>query len=117
LFRACLRLGVWVAQGERPTGPDAALVERLDAFGRCFGLVFQITDDLLDIEGTAAETGKRVQKDAARGKLTYPGFWGVDESRARAQQLGRQACDHLQPLGPAGERLKDLMTFVLERNQ
>src|SRR5947209_1882947 len=38
LFRACLRLGVWVAQGERPDGPDSATIDRLDAYGRCFGM-------------------------------------------------------------------------------
>src|SRR4051812_33314261 len=44
LFRACLKLGVWAAQGERDGGPDVDLVGRLETFGRCFGLVFQITD-------------------------------------------------------------------------
>jgi geranylgeranyl diphosphate synthase type II len=70
LFRACLRLGLLAAQGERPGGPDARLLQSLDGYGRCFGLVFQITDDLLDVEGSAAQTGKRVQNDAARGKRT-----------------------------------------------
>ena len=87
LFRACLRLGYWAAQGEKNGGADRAVLEELDAYGRCFGQLFQITDDLLDVEGTAEQTGKRVQKDAARGKLTYPGFLGVDESRRRAEQL------------------------------
>src|SRR5262245_17623096 len=49
LFRACLRLGAWAAQGERPGGPDPALLGALDGYGRCFGLMFQITDDLLDV--------------------------------------------------------------------
>jgi geranylgeranyl diphosphate synthase type II len=117
LFRACLRLGVYAAQGERPAGPDLALLENLDAYGRCFGQVFQITDDLLDVEGSEAQTGKRVQKDAVRGKLTYPGFLGKPESRQRAAQLGQQALLHLQPLGPAGDRLAALLQLVLERNR
>ena len=115
LFRACLRIGVRVAHGDRPGGPEPELLERFDAYGRCFGMAFQITDDLLDIEGSAVETGKRVQKDAVRGKLTYPSFWGAEESRQRARRLCSEACDRLQPLGTAGERLKALAVYVLER--
>ncbi|HMC63429.1 MAG TPA: farnesyl diphosphate synthase [Gemmataceae bacterium] len=117
LFRACLRLGVWVAQGERPGGPDPLGLDSLDAYGRCFGQAFQIIDDLLDVEGTADRTGKRVGKDAGRGKLTYPGFLGTTESRQRAESLARQACGHLAPLGPAGGRLAQLMRLVLERDR
>src|SRR5208282_3056813 len=104
LFRACLRLGLLVAQGERPGGPDAVLLECLEGYGRCFGMIFQITDDLLDVEGTVEQTGKRTQKDAARGKLTYPGLLGLEESRRRAQELGREAEQILRPLGPSSER-------------
>jgi geranylgeranyl diphosphate synthase type II len=117
LFRACLRLGVWVAQGEWPGGPDAQLLERLDAYGRCFGQAFQITDDLLDVEGNDDQAGKRVHKDQARGKLTYPGFLGTTESRRRAEDLCRQAGEHVRPLGPAGNRLSELVPCILERNR
>jgi geranylgeranyl diphosphate synthase type II len=117
LFRACLRLGVLAVQGERPGGPDPVLVAGLDGYGRCFGLAFQITDDLLDVEGSADQTGKRVGKDAGRGKLTYPGFLGVAESRRRAEQLGREADVYLEPLGPAAGRLRELFRYVLERDR
>jgi geranylgeranyl diphosphate synthase type II len=117
LFRACLRLGVYAAQGERPGGPDPALLEGLDAYGRCFGHAFQITDDLLDVEGDAGRTGKRVQKDAGRGKLTYPGFLGVADSRRRAERLCEEAHAHLTPLGPSGRRLAALVQYVLERDR
>jgi geranylgeranyl diphosphate synthase, type II len=116
LFCACLRLGVWAAQGERPGGPDPSLLERLDAYGRCFGQAFQITDDLLDVEGSAEQTGKRVHKDAARGKLTYPSLLGPADSRRRAEQLCRQAQEHLAFLGPAGQRLAALVQLVMERD-
>jgi geranylgeranyl diphosphate synthase type II len=117
LFRACLRLGALAAQGERPGGPDPALVRGLDGYGRCFGLAFQITDDLLDVEGSAGQTGKRVGKDAARGKLTYPGLLGALESRRRAERLEQEAHEYLSPLGPGGERLRRLFRFVLERDR
>lgn len=117
LFRASLQLGLWAAQGERPGGPDRALVEALEGYGRCFGLLFQVTDDLLDVEGDAAATGKMVNKDAARGKLTYPGLLGVTESRQRAETLCRDAQACLRPLGPAGERLAALVRFILARDR
>jgi geranylgeranyl diphosphate synthase type II len=116
LFRACLRMGVHVAQGERPGGADAELLRSVEAYGRCFGLAFQITDDLLDVESTPAQAGKRVGKDAARGKLTYPAFWGAAESRRRAELLCQQACEHLRPLGAAAHRLAELTTFILQRS-
>jgi len=117
LFRACLKLGVWSAQGEREGGPDPELLARLETFGRCFGLVFQITDDLIDVEGNPADTGKRVQKDAARGKLTYPGLLGSAESRRHAAELTEQALAAIAPLGPGGEPLTALMRFVLARDR
>jgi geranylgeranyl diphosphate synthase type II len=117
LFRACLRLGVWAVLGERDGGPDREILNSLDQYGRCFGQLFQITDDLLDVEGRAEQTGKRVQKDAARGKLTYPGFLGVAESRRRAEHLCQEAIAQLQPLGPGGARLEALVRYVLERDR
>ncbi|MCI0639113.1 MAG: polyprenyl synthetase family protein [Gemmataceae bacterium] len=117
LFRACLKLGVWAAQGENPGGPDADLIERLDRYGHCFGLVFQITDDLLDVESNADQLGKRTQKDAARGKLTYPGLLGIPQSRQRAQDLTDEALAAIAPLGVRREGLAALMQFCLARNR
>ena len=117
LFRASLRLGVWSALGETPAGPDPKLLQSLDNYGRCFGQAFQITDDLLDVEGSSAQTGKRVHKDAARGKLTYPGFLGVGESRARAERLCKEAKEHLLPFGKAGDRLAALTGLLVDRKQ
>jgi geranylgeranyl diphosphate synthase type II len=117
LFRASLRLGVLSAQGEQTGGVDPLLLELFDTFGRCFGLAFQITDDLLDVQSSAEQTGKRVHKDAARGKLTYPGLLGIDESRRRAEYLCRTAQQVLGPLGSAGWRLSALAQAILERNR
>src|SRR5262249_46878169 len=117
LFRASLRLGAWSALGERPGGPDSELLQSLDRYGRCFGQAFQITDDLLDVEGSSAQTGKRVQKDAGRGKLTYPGFLGVAESRARAERLCEDARRHLLPFGKAGAPLEALTRQLVHRQR
>jgi geranylgeranyl diphosphate synthase type II len=115
LFRACLTIGAWVALGERPGGPNPAWLAALAGYGRCFGQAFQITDDLLDVAGHADLTGKRVHKDAVRGKLTYPGLLGIDESRDRAGKLCREAHEYVRCLGPAGNSLGKLVDFVLER--
>jgi len=117
LFRACLQLGAWSALGETQGGPASAILKSLDNFGRSFGLLFQITDDLLDVEGNAKETGKRVQKDASHGKLTYPGLLGLAESRRRATELADRARRYLTPLGPHGQRLAALIPFILERKR
>jgi geranylgeranyl diphosphate synthase type II len=116
LICSCLRLGARVAHAQHPEGPARDLLERLDGFGRCLGLAFQITDDLLDVEGQASRAGKKVGKDAARGKLTYPGLLGVAESRQRAERLGQQALTYLAPLGPAAGRMEELVSFVLLRD-
>ena len=117
LFCACLKMGAWTAQIATSAEPDAELLRSLSEFGRCFGLVFQITDDLLDVEGTSQETGKRTQKDAALGKLTYPGMLGVAESRRRAGLLQDQARETLGNLGARAKPLLSLLSFVLARNR
>jgi geranylgeranyl diphosphate synthase type II len=117
LIRAGLRLGVLASRADRETpGPDD-LLERFDVYGRCLGLAFQITDDLLDVEGHADQAGKRVGKDAGRGKLTYPGLLGVAESRLRAERLGREAREALAPLGSAAGWLLALVDYVLKRDR
>jgi geranylgeranyl diphosphate synthase type II len=111
LFRTCLRLGAVVA------GASSAVMEALDTYGREFGQAFQITDDLLDVQGSAEDAGKRVNKDAARGKLTYPGLLGVDESRKLATEHCRTAAAALAPLGKAGEKLTALLDMIVHRDR
>jgi geranylgeranyl diphosphate synthase type II len=115
LIRAALQLGVIAAHADRAE-PPAELRERFDGYGQRLGLLFQITDDLLDVEGHSTQTGKRVQKDAARGKLTYPCLLGVAGSRARALQLCEEARALMRPLGTAAEPLDALALYVLERD-
>ena len=117
LFQSCLRLGLYAAQGEQPGGPDPAVKAALDRFGRAFGLAFQIADDLLDVQGSSAMAGKRVGKDAARGKLTFPGLLGIDASRRRSNDLYDEAVAALEGLGPPARPLADLATYVTDRDR
>src|SRR5262245_65509239 len=115
LFLASLRLGLLAAEGERLQGPYPATQGALDRFGRAFGLAFQIADDLLDLQGSSERTGKRVGKDAARGKLTFPGLLGVDESRRRVRELYAEAAEAADALGPPARPLADLARSLTER--
>jgi len=105
-----LRLGALAAEA------DDLRLAALDEYGTRLGLVFQIMDDLLDVRGTEDQMGKRVGKDAARGKLTFPGLLGVEESLRRAQALTAEAVAALGPLGNDAEVLEDLARYVVERN-
>ena len=80
-----LELGA-IATGGTPQ-PRAALT----TYGERLGLAFQIMDDLLDVRGDQVTAGKRVGKDADRGKLTFPKLLGIDESERRAEALGSEA--------------------------
>jgi geranylgeranyl diphosphate synthase type II len=113
LIRSSLRLGIYAAQAERSEGIHTGTLEAADRFAAAFGLAFQITDDLLDVESTADKAGKRVGKDAARGKLTYPRLLGVEESRRKAAELGQQAVEAARKLGSS--LLAELARYVVTR--
>jgi geranylgeranyl diphosphate synthase type II len=117
MFRASLRLGLLAVQGEQAGLLDAEAAEALESYGRYLGLAFQITDDLLDVEGQTSVAGKRVGKDAGRGKLTYPGLFGIDESRRRVELAIEQAGDALAPLGERGETLAAVARMVGQRDR
>ncbi len=87
----------------------------LSAYGHDLGLAFQIVDDLLDVTGDAAETGKATGKDAAAGKATLVATLGVEAAGERAQMLADQAAQHLDSFGEKAEPLKKLAAFVVSR--
>ena len=106
-----------LALGALAVGADDDAAAALRRYGRRFGLAFQITDDLLDVQGDAAQLGKRVGKDAEQGKLTFPGVLGIEESRRRAQRLIDEACGELTRFGDRAGPLESLARFVLERKR
>jgi geranylgeranyl diphosphate synthase type II len=110
LFAASLELGGLAANA----GPmeRAALAD----YARAFGLAFQIADDLLDAEGDEAAVGKRVGKDAERGKLTFTTVVGIEGSRARALALAAEAERAVAPLGEPAAELARLARWIVSRN-
>jgi farnesyl diphosphate synthase len=89
--------------------------DALKNFAAAIGLAFQIQDDILDVEGTAASIGKTPGSDAAKQKPTYPSITGLDFARTRARELRDRAVQALAPLGERGEPLAELAHFVVNR--
>jgi farnesyl diphosphate synthase len=92
---------------------DARLALR--GYAHDLGLAFQIADDLLDVEGSAAETGKPVGADAVAGKATFVSILGIDRARAQAALLVRQAATHLDLFEGRAELLREAARFVITR--
>lgn len=111
MILAALQMGAVVAGG---TSEHFAALE---AYGQRVGLAFQITDDLLDVQSSMSAMGKRVGKDAQRGKLTFPGLLGLDQSTRRARQLISEASEALEVFGEEADGLRSVAQFVLERNR
>ena len=87
----------------------------LRGYAHDLGLAFQIADDLLDVEGSAAETGKPVGADAEAGKATFVSILGVERARAQAELLVDQAVAHLDLFGQRAELLREAARFVITR--
>ena len=98
--------------GKSPIEPRLAL----RGYAHDLGLAFQIADDLLDVQGSAGETGKPVGQDAAAGKATFVSILGVERARAQAQLLVDQANRHLEMFGERGDLLRQAARFAIERH-
>ncbi|HUK55960.1 MAG TPA: farnesyl diphosphate synthase [Nitrospiria bacterium] len=109
LIRASVRIGAILGKA----GPEA--LSSLTVFGERVGLAFQVADDILDVEGTQEETGKRVRKDDARRKLTYPMIVGLEKSKRLADRLIRDAQESLYAFGPEAAPLRAIARYIVER--
>lgn len=106
LIAAAVRMGAMVA------GADEAALKNLTGYGRCLGLAFQISDDIIDIESSSELTGKDSGSDAVKGKATYPAFFGLAESRQRCLALIAQAKKHLKDFAPGADILEAIADLV-----
>ncbi|MBI3595839.1 MAG: polyprenyl synthetase family protein [Nitrospirae bacterium] len=109
LIRAAVRIGAILGRA----GTEA--LSSVTVYGEKVGLAFQVADDLLDLEGTEKETGKRVGKDGAHQKLTYPMVVGLEKSKRFADRLIREAQEALTSFGPEADPLRAIARFIVER--
>ena len=97
-------------------GASAAERETLVRFSRNLGIAFQITDDILDVEGDEKLVGKTLKKDKAQHKLNFVSIYGVEKARRIAGNLIDEAETLLIPFGSAAANLKMLSRYFLPRN-
>ena len=109
LIAAAARSGALVA------GARDEEVEAVSAFAHDLGLLFQITDDLLDVTATASDLGKTPGKDARANKATYPALYGLEEAHALARKIHARACAALDPVDRPAPLLRGVARLVLER--
>lgn len=111
MISVSLRLGAISAEANREE------LDSLEAYGSAIGLLFQVTDDLLDAGGNESAVGKRVGKDQQAGKLTYPGLLGIDSSRNFAAELADRADKALEAFSNCAEPLRQLTRQILKRDR
>ena len=110
LIRAAVLLGAQCGEAL-----DQTQLDRLDHFGKCVGLAFQVVDDVLDSEADTATLGKTAGKDAEQDKPTYVTLLGVQAARKMTAELYRDALDALSGFGAGARRLRELADFIVLR--
>ena len=109
LFRAAIRSGAMLAQA------DAKKLDALTRYAENFGLAFQITDDILDVTGDSKILGKAIGSDAKNFKSTYVSLTSLDESRRLAKIAVDNALDALKIFDDKADFLRELVKFLLSR--
>ena len=109
LIRAAVCSGALIA------GARTDELKAIAVYGAQLGLLFQITDDLLDVTATIEDLGKTPGKDARARKATYPALYGIEASRALALDAHGRACAALEHLERPTATLRAIADFILER--
>lgn len=104
-----------VEAGAHCAGAGEETLAYLREFGAHYGLLFQITDDILDITGDEGSMGKTLGKDEKTGKLTFPAVYGLDGAIVKAEEAAAKAHAALYPLGERAWFLKELVSYTLTR--
>jgi farnesyl diphosphate synthase len=111
LIRASVLLGAWTA-----AKVSHAQLNRLDHYGKCIGLAFQIKDDILDVESSTEALGKRQGADDMRYKPTYPALLGLDAAKQMAQEWVADALASLADFDDKAESLRALARYIIQRD-
>jgi len=109
LIRAAARCGAMIACAHE--NELAAITE----YATNLGLLFQITDDLLDVTATAEDLGKTPGKDARASKATFAALYGLQASRERVDVVHRRTFDALKSISYPVELLTSISDFIRDR--
>ncbi len=101
----------------RLCGADAQALHALSEYGEAFGLLFQATDDLLDVSGDAAVVGKTLGKDAKSGKLTCISVYGAQDTRLRVEREHARALGALSAFGERAAFFRELVDSMVGRTK
>jgi geranylgeranyl diphosphate synthase type II len=104
-----------VRGGARLGGATSSQIDSLTKYAQAMGLSFQVIDDLLDVEASTEQMGKRTNKDQAAGKNTYPVLIGIEQSRQLARDLQARANAALSAFDTRAEPLRAIANFIVER--
>jgi hypothetical protein len=115
LIRVSVLLGAYCGSLSSAQPDSAEKLDKLDRFGKLIGLAFQVVDDVLDCEADTATLGKTAGKDADNGKPTYVSLLGIQDARAMAQRLHREALETLEQFDDSAQRLRELADFIVLR--
>lgn len=111
LFHAALRSGAILA------GATQEQLAALTSYADHFGLAFQITDDILDVIGSADEIGKPVGSDEKNHKSTYVSLTSLSEAQELARRSVNEAVDALSAFGAEADFLRALVAYLVKRKQ
>lgn len=109
LITACIQAGAICA------GANKKKIDHLIDYGRCFGLAFQVMDDVLDVIGDKRKLGKK-GSDKDNNKLTFPSIWGIEKSINFAKSKVAEAIQNLKIFGQEADQLRWLAEYVVERD-
>ena len=109
LIVAAARAGALIAEA------NASELRVVSEYAAQLGLLFQITDDFLDVTATAEDLGKTPGKDARSAKATYPGLYGLDETKAAATEAHTAACAALATIDRPTDTLRLIADYILNR--
>lgn len=109
LIRAAARCGAMIA------GANEAELAAITAYATNLGLLFQMTDDLLDVTATAEDLGKTPGKDARAQKATYPAIYGIEATHGQLKTVHAEACSALERVEGDMQLLQSIADFILRR--
>ena len=109
LFTASLMAGIIIED------PPKSIQDAVYMYGKCLGLAFQITDDVLDVIGDSDKLGKKTGQDLKKHKATYVRLYGIEQSKKMAEELVDKAIDSLSVFGHKANFFKELAYYIIRR--